>query len=208
MPRNHERHSRSFPKGDLIDRLIILDLNQILEPDRVSEKAMRERMAEYGPKLLGVILDATVTGLSNIDGVTISNSPRMADFVQWAVACSPSLGWDPERFIEAYNESRQEAQQDMAETNRLMRAITRLANGVSAWDGTSTQLLDVLNFQETIQPGFEPDDWPRSAKTVGTDVRRLVQPALSQGVVIRFYRSQGKNKIEIRKMPETTQKGV
>ncbi len=192
-------------RGDLIDRLIILDLNQILEPDRVPEKVMRERMAEYGPKLLGVILDATVTGLLNIDGVTISNSPRMADFVQWAVACSPSLGWDPERFIEAYNESRQEAQQEMAETNRLMRAIVRLAGVVDVWDGTATQLLDVLNCQEFIRPGAEPDDWPRSAKTVGTDIRRLVQPALSQGIAIRFHKSHGKLKIEVRKIPENTQ---
>ncbi len=192
-------------RGDLIDRLIILDLNQILEPDRVPEKVMRERMAEYGPKLLGVLLDATVTGLLNIDGVTISNSPRMADFVQWAVACSPSLGWDPERFIEAYNESRQEAQQEMAETNRLMRAIVRLAGVVDVWDGTATQLLDVLNCQEFIRPGAEPDDWPRSAKTVGTDIRRLVQPALSQGIAIRFHKSHGKLKIEVRKIPENTQ---
>ncbi len=189
-------------RGDLLDRLIVLDLNQIPESERISEKAMRERIAEYGPKLLGVILDATVTGLLNIDGVNISNSPRMADFVQWAVACSPSLGWDPETFITIYNESRQEIQQEMAETNRLMRAITRLANGVGVWTGSSTQLLDVLNFQESIQPGIEPDDWPRSAKTVGTDVRRLVQPALSQGVIIRFFRSHGKNKIEIRKSSE------
>ena len=194
-------------RGDLLDRTIILDLNQIPEEDRASEKAMKERMAEYGPKLLGVLLDATVTGILNIDGVHISNSPRMADFVQWVVACSPALKLDPEQFVRIYKESRREMQNEMAETNRLMRAITRLANGVSAWDGTSTQLLDVLNFQENIQPGFEPDDWPRSAKTVGTDVRRLVQPALSQGVVIRFYRSQGKNKIEIRKIPETAQEG-
>lgn len=192
-------------RGDLLDRMIILDLNQIPEADRVSEKAMRERMAEYGPKLLGVILDATVTGLLNIDGVTISNSPRMADFVQWAVACSPSLGWDPEKFIEAYNESRQEIQQEMAETNRLMMAIVRLAGAVEVWDGTATQLLDVLNLQEFIRPGLEPDDWPRSAKTVGTDIRRLVQPALSQGIAIRFHKSHGKLKIEVRKIPENTQ---
>lgn len=192
-------------RGDLLDRLIVLDLNQIPESDRVSEKVMRERMAKYGPKLLGSLLDATVTGLLNIDGVTISNSPRMADFVQWAVACSPTMGWNPDEFISIYNEARQEIQHELAETNRLVGAIVRLAGVVDVWDGTATQLLDALNGQEFILPGCEPDDWPRSAKTVGTDVRRLVQPALSQGVVIRFHRYLGKNKIEIRKTTDTIQ---
>jgi len=184
-------------RGDLIDRLMILDLNSIPEEDRISEKVMRARLAEYGPKLLGIILDATVTGLLNVDNVHLSGSPRMADFAQWAVACSQIMGWEPDKFISIYRESRQEAQQEMAETNRLMRAIARLAEVKMKWQGTSTELLGELNTQEHVLPGYEPEDWPRIAQNAGTAVRRLVQPAESQGVIIRFFRNAGKNKIEI-----------
>jgi hypothetical protein len=189
-------------RGDLIDRLMILDLESISEDHRVSESEMQRRMATYAPKLLGVLLDATVTGLINFDKVVLHKSPRMADFAQWAIACSGVMGWEPDEFMDIYQITRTAAQTDMAETNILMRAIKRFAEKQpDTWEGTSTELLTSLNTQDCIIAGHEPDGWPRAAQNMGTEVRRLVQPAESQCVNINFFRKGGKNLISIRYQP-------
>ena len=189
-------------RGDLIDRLMILDLESISEDRRISETEMQRRMDKYAPKLLGVLLDATVNGLRNFDNVVLGKSPRMADFAQWAIACSGIMGWDPEEFLEIYQNSRKAAQEDMAETNVLMRAIRLFAiSQKEPWEGTSTDLLSELNRRECISTGHEPDGWPRAAQNMGTAVRRLVQPAESQCVDIKFLRKGGKNLIVIRYQP-------
>lgn len=185
-------------RGDLLDRLMILDLDPIDEDKRISEKEMNQRIEDMRSRILGALLDATVTGLNNVDAVNLASSPRMADFAVWAIACSPVLGWDPEKFMEYYLEARTTDQKELAEGNRLMRGLEALANSGN-WSGTSTELLDRLNKDQMIQKGYEPDDWPRKAQQVGTAVRRLVVPAQAMSVCIRFRRSNGKNLIEISK---------
>jgi len=155
-------------------------------------------MAETGPKLLGVVLDATVTGMLNVDKVKLRASPRMADFAEWAIACSEVLGWEPEEFVLSYVAARLETQSEMAETSQLMRAVKQLVKD-NPWDGTATELLNTLNAAWHITPGFEPDDWPRKAQLVGTAIRRIVEPARTLSIDIKFKRKGGKNLISIRK---------
>lgn len=185
-------------RGDLLDRLMILDLDPIAEEDRVSEKEMNQKIEAMRAKILGALLDATVTGLNNVDSVILRSSPRMADFAIWAIACCPVLGWSPDKFMSCYLEARTTDQKELAEGNQLMMGLYHLAKDKKdGWSGTSTELLTALNSDQAIIKGHEPDDWPRKAQQVGTMVRRLVVPAQSMGINVRFRRSNGKNLIEI-----------
>jgi hypothetical protein len=189
-------------RGDLLDRLMILDLEEIEEKDRISEKEMNKRKVLLYPKLLGCILDATVTGLQNEDIVKLTGSPRMADFTEWAVACSRLFAWDPEKFLTIYQSARAEAQNEMASANRVLRSI-RLFLAVDraelekTWEGQASELLDILNHRESIMEGREPEGWPRSPKTMSDETRRLEVSAKGVGIVISRRRSNGKNLIKL-----------
>jgi hypothetical protein len=102
-------------RSDLLDRAISLTLPAIPDDRRRDEALLWRRYERVRPGLLGALLDAVSAGLRNLPDVDLDRLPRMADFVKWAVACAPALGWEPERFLDAYAGNRGAA------TSRLWR---------------------------------------------------------------------------------------
>jgi hypothetical protein len=93
-------------RGDLLDRAIIVTLQPIEDEDRKEESELEADFLKAWPKLLGAVLDATVTALANVGSTKIDRLPRMADFAVWAVA---ALGDEGHSFLEAYRRNREEA---------------------------------------------------------------------------------------------------
>ena len=70
-------------------------------------------------------------------------SVRMADFARWAVAASPSLGWDPEHFLDAYEANRKESDALAVESSPIGRFLVQLVEPRD-WEGTAAALLEEL----------------------------------------------------------------
>jgi len=165
-------------RGDLIDRSSILTLQKIPVEMRKEEKELDAKFETYKPNILGLVLDATVTGLKNVGMVKLTELPRMADFAEWVIACEDSLPWEKGEFIEIYNRIARDAVKDMFETDRFAQAVFKLTkNNGKFLSCSASDLLDRLNSLEGVQVGHEPQGWPRAANKIKSRLTR-VAPAL------------------------------
>ena len=178
-------------RGDLLDRTMIVDLPRIDEEDRKQEKNIMAEFEICRPKLLGLILDATVTGLKRLPEVEKMNLklPRMADFCTWVIACEPSLPWEQGRFIEVYHQSRKDAYATLIESDQVAKAVYDLALQYGQlgnnWSGTASELLDALEHMKGIDTyNFIPKGWPRTAGVLSGRLNRAAPALRSRGVDI------------------------
>src|SRR5215207_980803 len=95
--------------GDLRDRSIIVELPPIPSDKRRPEKGFYRELEEVRPKVMGALLDAVSTALGNVDGVELTEKPRMADYAVWIAAAEEALGWESGAFMRAYAGNRAEA---------------------------------------------------------------------------------------------------
>ena len=73
-------------REDLFSRCIVTRLERIDDRKRQGEKEMWERFEQIKPKILGSLFDLVSRAIRELPNTTLESLPRMADFVQWAVA--------------------------------------------------------------------------------------------------------------------------
>jgi hypothetical protein len=96
------------------------------------------RVGKAATGLFGALLDHLVTGLRQLPNTHLTRLPRMADFATWAVAC----GLDG--FEQVYAANRQAAIDVAMEHDVLARAVRALMVESHEWEGTASELLDLL----------------------------------------------------------------
>jgi len=144
-------------RGDLADRSIILTLDPV--SDRKTESDLYKRFENERSRIFGAMLDMLVTGLRTFPHTEVANLPRMADFLQWAVAC----GID--RIESAYTHNRLGAVESMLESSPLAIVVRGLIAENPVWEGTASDLLESLKGL-----GFEGADSPSA---LSGDLRRI-----------------------------------
>ena len=95
-------------RPDLADRALALTLPALREESRRPEREFWAAFEAKRPAILGALLDAVVAGLRRLPEIQIDKPPRMADFAEWAEACSAGFGWEPGEFLAAYAENMRE----------------------------------------------------------------------------------------------------
>ena len=166
-------------RGDLRDRMIALTLPPIPDDRRRTEADFWREFERERPRLLGALLDAVVTAIRNWPETRLDRLPRMADFALWVHAAEPALGLPHGTFLKRYAGNRASAHLIILEADPVGRALLAWLNEQPAgfeWDGTATELLDVLNSRvpEEERPRR---GWPQDATRMGGKMRRLA-PAL------------------------------
>jgi hypothetical protein len=125
-------------REDLQDRSIILALQPITEQQRRTEADLIDEFSLEQPSIFGAFLDRVVTGLRKWPEVKLANSPRMADWARWCVAC----GLDG--FLDAIETNQMNAIQVMLEADPLAIGMRALGKRHDVWQGTATELMEVL----------------------------------------------------------------
>ena len=184
-------------RGDLIDRSIVLYLPRIQESERLRDKDLVKRLDELQPSILGLILDATVMGLMRENEVELPNLPRMADFASWVVACEPALPWKEGEFMEAYKQAIDDAMVDAVESDPFANAVIRLARINRKYEGTATNLWELLIRRECINEGHPPLGWPKNANGIKSKLKRIAPQLRKLGVGVDFKRSGNNRSILI-----------
>jgi hypothetical protein len=189
-------------RGDLLDRTISVELAKIDEKDRKQEKEVMADYENIRAQILGLILDATATGLKRVDEVKIPDLPRMADFCQWVIACEPSLPWKEGDFLMAYSGQADEAVTSLVESDTFASAVydlaVELAQVGKGFEGTATELLDILNTRMGIRPDHLPKSWPKNAGALSGKLRRLAPALRKMGVdVARDKGAKGSRSIAV-----------
>jgi hypothetical protein len=104
----------------------------------------------------------------------------MADFHHRAVAATPVLPWDAERFEAAYRKNREDAQETALEANPTATAILALMEQCPTWTGTAKDLLVALR-----QVSFdEGDSLPKEPNVLSRRLNRLKSILRNVGIEI------------------------
>jgi hypothetical protein len=96
-----------FPRGDLLDRSIIVTLPGIAESARRLDRDMDAEFNRARPRILGGLLDVVSTAMKALPDTRVLEAPRMADFAQWASAAAPAMSTTSEDLLRVYRENRE-----------------------------------------------------------------------------------------------------
>ena len=173
-------------RNDLLDRCAIVYLPSIPRERRQPEKRFWADFEQERPRLLGAVLDALSTALSNQAAVVLEGHPRMADFAEWIVAAEPALPWNSGAFLRAYTANQNDANDLTLEASPPVQALlVLLSKRTDLWVGTATQLLHDLE-EITDEKTRKQKSWPGSAGTLSNVLRRLAVNLRAVGVDVTF----------------------
>ena len=111
----------------------------------------------------------------------------MADFSKWVVACEPALPWPQGGFLAAYTGNRVEAVELALESDPVAVAVRRLAEEKGSWEGTASELLEVLE-PYVPENTKKTHSWPKTAQTLSNGLRRAATFLRQTGLEVEFYR--------------------
>jgi hypothetical protein len=169
-------------RGDLLDRSLAVEIPEMKDADRLSEKVLEAKFVRACPRILGALLDAVSTALKNLAAVEQSHRiwPRMADFAQWVVAAAPALGFKADAFLEAYEHSRQVGDQVALEACPITAALLAMLKTRKnrTFVGTATALLNKL----AVGQDTRAKNWPKNPRALSGILNRLAPNLRQAGV--------------------------
>jgi len=177
-------------RGDLAERMLLVELEPISKGDRREEKVIHEEFEAVRGRIFGGLLDLLVKVLAALPGVNSSELPRMADFARVLLAVDQVEGWHT---FDTYMESQSKTAGQAVESSYLADVLIRFMNerlptgqDRSRWSGTATALLDEL----TRRVDRPPRGWPSTPAVLGSELKRLA-PDLhrSAGIQVKPSRS-------------------
>ena len=139
-------------RGDLIDRVIEIDLRVISDHQRKLEEDFWIEFNSIHPVLLGSILDGVSAVLRELPNTNAKSLPRMADFARRGIAAEKAMNRDDNdpsymrfgTFIDSYRGKIDGSNESALENNLIGIPITLLMDKSPFWEGTSTDLLKAL----------------------------------------------------------------
>src|SRR5262249_4611017 len=130
-------------RPDLADRSIFLNLKNITEDKRKSERDFWDDFKRAHPQILGALLDGVAHGLRQLPHTRLARTPRMADFALWGAACETAF-WKAGTFAEAYGHNREQAVVTVIEADLVATSVQSFMAARTEWTGTSSDLLGAL----------------------------------------------------------------
>jgi len=178
-------------RGDLGDRVLLVDLEPIDEMKRRAERDIDCEYAAARPRILGALLDLLAQVWTELPHVHLDRLPRMADFGRLLAAMDRVL---PLLYaLDIYLGQRERIAETVVESDAVAMAVQDFVESVETWSGTAAELL------EKIMPEMPPKGWPRTPQAIGARLKRLA-PALEQsGVTISSERSGRKRTLTLAK---------
>jgi hypothetical protein len=122
----------------------------------------------------------------------------MADFSLWATAAEASH--EQGKFIQAYQRNRQCAIESGLEGSPVASALRTFMDSRVSWEGTATNLLNELSHYAGERTRMQRS-WPKSAKGLSGQLRRLATALRAVGIEIEHSRDgkAGTRNIHIKK---------
>jgi hypothetical protein len=179
-------------RDDLLDRSLLVKLSPIPEAERLPEKVLWERFRAAKAAILGGLLNAASQALARRDSIPPLNLPRMADFAIWVMAGEEALGLQPGDFMRAYTENRKEAVEEALDASPIYHPLTKLLADKGLWEGTASELLEILN-QKATDTERKHYGWPKTASKLGKTLRRNAPALRSHGWNVEWAR-EGKGR--------------
>jgi len=187
-------------RGDVVDRLVPVQLQPITEERRRTEAEIWREFEELQPGLLGWLFDVVAAGLRTLPTVKLAKAPRMADFAYFAVACESALGIEPGVFLRSFASAKRTAEGALLDNSLVAQAIIKVLQRTPApLMARPQQLLTQLS-DEMMDNDRRNWRWPKTARGLTGELKRIA-PALraSEGIGVEFLSARGNgHMVEIR----------
>lgn len=135
---------------DLLDRSVLIGLKR---PNKfILEQELWARFHEAKPKILGGLF-STISKAMRIMKESAIDPPqnlRMVDFSTWGEAIARALGYESNRFINAYLKNCGQRNLEAIEAHAVGTALLEFMKDRDKWEGTSTELLAEL--EDVVDP--------------------------------------------------------
>jgi hypothetical protein len=157
-------------RGDLAERLLVVELDRIDEADRRPEGEVLAAFDAARPAALGELLTLLAGVLLRLPDVRLPTLPRMADFARVLAALDDLTGWST---LASYTAGAAEVAEAVIASDPFAEAVRLFVMGdparerPRAWSGTTSELL------RRITPDRPPRDWPRSPQAATGALKRL-----------------------------------
>ena len=175
---------------------MILNLPAISPEKRRLESDLWRDFDTAHPYILGGLLDAVSIGLRNLAQVRLDESPRMADFARWAIACEPGFGVPEGTFLLAYITNRDNANRSAIEASTIGPYIRQLIDDQPEgdWSGTMTELLAELVriAPETIT---KQTNWPKRPNVLSNKLTTITPNLRAEGIHVEKDKKDRNTKI-------------
>jgi hypothetical protein len=169
-------------RHDLADRALLLTLSPIPEECRRPEAELWTAFEAAHPRILGVLLDAVVTGLRELPSIRLERHPRMADFARWGAACETAF-WPAGTFMLAYGRNRDEVVANLVEADPVAVAVRQLMARQETWRGTASELLDELG-KFAGERNSKVNGWPQTPQGLSGRLKRAAESLRKCGIQI------------------------
>jgi hypothetical protein len=183
---------------DLLDRGIILPVDDIPADERRSEVTIMWEFDQDKPKILGALFESIRRALAIIPQVEAEfergewPQQRMADFTIFGEALARAA-WNkkPGEFLEAYRKRINDAASEIVGGDLAMATLQELMLERIVWTGTAKMLLKELETAIRYDdPGWQPPSrgWPRTPNALGMKIKKYSTDLARQGIKIDHIR--------------------
>ena len=173
-------------RPDLADRAVFLTLEPIPEERRRPEAELWAAFEAERGRILGVLLDAVVEGLTCLPDTHLPKLPRMADFALWASACETAI-WPAGTFWSAYCGNRDDAVEGVIDADPVAAAVRAVMTERTEWTGTASDLLGALG-EVAGERIVRSKTWPDNARSLSGRLRRAATFLRKIGIGVSFER--------------------
>jgi hypothetical protein len=178
-------------RGDLGDRVLLVDLEAIPESKRLTDSEISARLREARPRLFGALLDLLAAVLHELPHVKLNCSPRMADFARLLSTVDRVTGDDS---LKIYIGQRDRIAEAVIDSDQVAVAIRDHMEEHGTFEGTADEL---LKRNSPYYPDRPPKGWPRTPHVLGGPLKRLA-PALKQAGIEIVWLPRTSNRRQLR----------
>jgi len=180
-------------RGDLGERLLMIDLEPIDRGSRLSETALGTQFEHVKPAILGAILDLVVGVMGTPPSTDQTKLPRMADFALVLAALDELDAMDGSLF-ETYLEQETRIAETVVDSDNVADAVRTFLTMRSNWIGTATELL------EELSGSSPPKDWPKNPQVLSGRLKRAAPSLGKVGIDVTFDREASTQRTRLIKL--------
>jgi hypothetical protein len=171
-------------RGDLADRLIRVELEQLPDTERLDEADLGAKWEQAHPAVLGGLFNLAVAVLSALPGVQLERRPRMADYARILAAVDKVL---ETAGLENYLGQREQIAAEVVEDDAVATAIAAMAAKLAEpWEGTAKDLLALLR-----PPDETAEGWPKNGRGMTARITRAAPALRATGTGIELLPNPG-----------------
>jgi hypothetical protein len=198
-------------RGDFLDRAVIFEYARIPKGERLEDSEVREKMAEWLPRLRKTIFDGLSVALSLLEQVRldIREKPRMADFAIWGEAFCRAVGYAPMEFYNRLMQKMDETSAIALENDVIADLLFKLfddergkqyLSGKDRFEGTATELLRALQHLNEDLAYVGEKELPASPESFGRRLGELVADLGEMGLSVEKDKTTGgKRKLTVKR---------